>query len=197
MSLFQQDFDGKEEYLNVEGANSNMVEANNLVYLRARYYDPALGRFPNLDPVEGTMENPQSLNRYSYVQDNPVNLTDPSGLTAEQDIRLLENWNPCSNFGQPPFEQDINYCNLSAYPNYIPPHFNLADCERQIAHCLNKDNTFGSLVNDPAISTFCSNLGQPVQTERILHVLLRFQALRWKGISPTHSSPILITAEAN
>src|SRR5579871_1825449 len=60
---------------------SSMADANGFVYLRERYYDPVTGRFPNLDPVEGTMEQPMSLNRYSYVQNNPANLTDPSGLT--------------------------------------------------------------------------------------------------------------------
>ncbi|MBU5334383.1 RHS repeat-associated core domain-containing protein [Anaerocolumna aminovalerica] len=33
-----------------------------LYYLRARYYDPAIGRFINEDPVEGQIENPLSMN---------------------------------------------------------------------------------------------------------------------------------------
>jgi RHS repeat-associated protein len=53
-----------------------------LVYLRNRYYNPTLGVFPSLDPLEGNMANPLSLNRYAYVLDNPVNFVDPSGLTA-------------------------------------------------------------------------------------------------------------------
>jgi len=49
-----------------------MVDGNGLVYLRARYYDPGLGVFPSLDPVE-------NLNRYQYVGANPANFTDPGG----------------------------------------------------------------------------------------------------------------------
>jgi RHS repeat-associated protein len=44
-----------------------------LYYLRARHYDPALGRFLSKDPVP-------FVNRYAYVDGNPVNLSDPSGL---------------------------------------------------------------------------------------------------------------------
>lgn len=60
------------------------IDANNLVYLRNRYYNPALGVFPSLDPYEGDVNNPMSLNRYAYVQGNPVNLVDPSGMTHER-----------------------------------------------------------------------------------------------------------------
>lgn len=52
-----------------------------LVYLRERYYDTDKGRFLSLDPVEGAMSDPMSLNRYAYVHDDPVNRTDPSGRT--------------------------------------------------------------------------------------------------------------------
>lgn len=57
-----------------------MMDANDLVYLRARYYHPGVGVFPSLDPVEGSVQQPISLNRYSYVQANPTNRLDPSGL---------------------------------------------------------------------------------------------------------------------
>ncbi len=49
------------------------------VYLRARYYNPAIGTFTALDPVMGVAAVPMSLNGYSYVHNNPVNWTDPSG----------------------------------------------------------------------------------------------------------------------
>ena len=49
------------------------------MYLRARYYDPALGRFLGRDPFTGVATSPQSLNRYLYVLNNPVLLIDPYG----------------------------------------------------------------------------------------------------------------------
>ena len=45
----------------------------------ARYYDPTLGRFISADTLVPNPGNPQSLNRYSYVQNNPLRYTDPSG----------------------------------------------------------------------------------------------------------------------
>jgi RHS repeat-associated protein len=50
-----------------------------LYFYHARYYNPTLGRFLSPDPVVPGASNPQSLNRYSYVGNNPVNLIDPSG----------------------------------------------------------------------------------------------------------------------
>ena len=38
-----------------------------LIYLRARYYDPALGRFLSVDPKIGDIKNTQSLNPYAYA----------------------------------------------------------------------------------------------------------------------------------
>jgi RHS repeat-associated protein len=56
-----------------------------LQYLRARYYDPATGRFPSRDPRLGTTRSPQSLNRYTYSWNNPTSLTDPSGLSPSKE----------------------------------------------------------------------------------------------------------------
>ena len=49
-------------------------------YLRARYYDPSEGRFTARDPFAGFLTQPLSLAKYSYTYNNPVNLTDPSGM---------------------------------------------------------------------------------------------------------------------
>ncbi len=46
---------------------------------KARFYDPAMGRFLQPDSVVPNPGNPQSLNRYSYVQNTPTNGNDPSG----------------------------------------------------------------------------------------------------------------------
>jgi hypothetical protein len=51
-----------------------------MYYLRARYYDPAVGRFLTSDPHQGNPQSPQSLNKYAYVENDPVNNTDPRGL---------------------------------------------------------------------------------------------------------------------
>ena len=48
-------------------------------WLRARMYDPALGRLTAYDPVKGKYNNPLSLHPYLYCQNDSVNRTDPSG----------------------------------------------------------------------------------------------------------------------
>ena len=45
-----------------------------------RYFGSSLGRFMTPDPVGGHLEDPQTLNKYAYVRNNPLTLTDPTGL---------------------------------------------------------------------------------------------------------------------
>lgn len=51
-----------------------------LDYAKARYYASSLGRFASVDPVVGSIFDPQTLNKYAYVANDPVNRTDPDGL---------------------------------------------------------------------------------------------------------------------
>lgn len=57
-----------------------------LMDYRARYYDPAVGRFISPDTIVPGLGNPQNLNRYSYVLNNPATLTDPTGHCAGRSI---------------------------------------------------------------------------------------------------------------
>jgi RHS repeat-associated protein len=50
---------------------------------RARFYDPTLGRFLQPDPIVPEPGNPQALNRYAYVYNNPLRYTDPSGHVVD------------------------------------------------------------------------------------------------------------------
>ncbi|MBC7250155.1 MAG: PKD domain-containing protein [Anaerolineae bacterium] len=54
-----------------------------LVFLRARYYDPRTGRFISKDPFPGYVREPQTLNLYVYVTNNPLGHVDPAGLQGE------------------------------------------------------------------------------------------------------------------
>jgi RHS repeat-associated protein len=54
-------------------------DGTGLTYLRARYYDPAIGRFTSRDTWPGSVALPDSLNRYAYVGNNPASSTDHSG----------------------------------------------------------------------------------------------------------------------
>jgi len=55
-----------------------------LVYLRARSYDPTVGRFMQADPFRKTAPGLGGWNRYSYVGNNPVGFVDHSGLCGNQ-----------------------------------------------------------------------------------------------------------------
>jgi RHS repeat-associated protein len=91
------------------GFAGEWTDASNLQYLRARYYGSQWGRFITADtwPVDYT--RPQSLNGWSYVEGNPINRTDPSGMV------------PCSML--PPEDQEgcegtpVSYGNTITY-NY-------------------------------------------------------------------------------
>lgn len=55
-------------------------EESGLYYMRARYYDPKVGRFIQEDPFAGKRTYPLSVvNRYTYANNSPVNFVDPSG----------------------------------------------------------------------------------------------------------------------
>jgi RHS repeat-associated protein len=68
------------QYLN------RFADQTSLDYLNARYYDPGRGQFLTEDPVFWSsgqnLFNPQSLNSYSYAEDNPITKKDPDGQAA-------------------------------------------------------------------------------------------------------------------
>lgn len=68
-----------------------------LVYLRARYYDPGLGRFISADPYWGRLEEPVTQNRYIYVHNNPLMFVDPSGLEREWGRVISSGWGMAAN----------------------------------------------------------------------------------------------------
>ncbi len=62
------------------GFTGEMTDSTGLTYLRARYYESGTGRFLTRDMWEGDVNSPMSFNRWMYVQGNPVNYTDPTGM---------------------------------------------------------------------------------------------------------------------
>ncbi len=63
-----------------------------LDYARNRYYARTIGRFTSPDPLGAGSRgsNPQSWNRYSYGGNDPVNNSDPTGLSTAEEDRLAE-----------------------------------------------------------------------------------------------------------
>ncbi|MEK6371061.1 MAG: RHS repeat-associated core domain-containing protein [Acidobacteriota bacterium] len=61
--------------------DENGTYGNSLDYMHARHYNPGMGRLLSVDPTWASADigRPQSWNRYAYVMNNPINLTDPTG----------------------------------------------------------------------------------------------------------------------
>ncbi len=57
-----------------------------LYFYNARWYDPLIGRFLQADTIVPQPGNPQALNRYSYVGNNPLKYTDPTGMFSEDQL---------------------------------------------------------------------------------------------------------------
>ena len=83
-------------------------EAAGLYWYASRAYDPAIGRFVSPDSIVPAPGNPQSLNRYSYVYNNPLKYVDPSGHSAEW---FNEDWEEDfrEKHGREPNGMDIAY----------------------------------------------------------------------------------------
>lgn len=75
------------------GFTGQYSDNNDLVYMQQRYYDPAMGRFLSVDPVQANPVNGANFNRYSYANNNPFRFVDPDGRNAvpRLDCRECEN----------------------------------------------------------------------------------------------------------
>ena len=62
------------------------VDGLGLIHMNGRAYDPFLGRFLSVDPFIQAPLNSQSLNPYSYIMNNPLSGTDPTGYVSEKCI---------------------------------------------------------------------------------------------------------------
>ena len=57
------------------------LDGHGLVHMNGRMYEPSLGRFVNADPLVQAPLDARSWNRYSYVMNNPLAYTDPTGYS--------------------------------------------------------------------------------------------------------------------
>lgn len=70
-----------------------MVNDFEVIHMGGRTYNPVLGRFMQADPFIQAPGNLQSFNRYSYVLNNPMSYTDPSGYFFKKLGKLIkDNW---------------------------------------------------------------------------------------------------------
>ena len=62
-----------------KGFTGQRLDDTGLMFYNARYYSPLVGRFVSADTIVPEPGNPQSLNRFSYVRNNPLKYVDPTG----------------------------------------------------------------------------------------------------------------------
>lgn len=85
----RRNLDGSSTADSIDGTTDNkgftgheMLDLLDLVHMNGRVYDPFTVKFLSGDPLVQDPVNGQNYNRYSYVLNNPTNLTDPTGFTA-------------------------------------------------------------------------------------------------------------------
>jgi len=96
-------------------------ETNGLYYARTRMYSPTLGRFLQVDPIGYA----GGVNLYAYVQNDPLNLTDPNGQdpqdtrSPDQTLQFYVAVHPAAFSGDPFFHGAIWIVNSNTYSGGI------------------------------------------------------------------------------
>jgi RHS repeat-associated protein len=82
-----------------------------IIHMNGRIYDPYIGRFMSADPYIQAPYELQSHNRYSYVMNNPLLYTDPSGYHWLQKLNFWSDKvgaSPSLLFGQAAYNRGFN-----------------------------------------------------------------------------------------
>lgn len=108
-NLLKQDNFGLSRY-NFSGEEWD--EETGLVHYYARYYDPANGIWISQDDFRGVYERTQTLNRYAYVVNNPVNNVDFAGYGLLGDLY---------NKGKEKVSGAVNWVDEKVYQPYVKP----------------------------------------------------------------------------
>jgi RHS repeat-associated protein len=77
------------------------MDVSGLTYLRSRYYSGGTGRFISRDTWDGNANMPMSFNRWNYVDSNPINRVDPTGMcwinVGGVNVWIPDGATPCQN----------------------------------------------------------------------------------------------------
>ncbi|WP_420933668.1 RHS repeat domain-containing protein [Alteromonas sp. A081] len=96
-----------------------MMDGLGIIHMNGRIYDPILGRFLQADPFIQAPSNSQSYNRYSYVLNNPLSYTDPSGYFFKSLFKGIKKyWRQIASIAVM-FIPGVNVMVLGALSGYI------------------------------------------------------------------------------
>ncbi|ARU54288.1 hypothetical protein OLMES_0181 [Oleiphilus messinensis] len=89
------------DYTNRGFTDHEHLGDSGLIHMNGRVYDPVIGRFLSPDPFIQDPYNSQNYNRYSYVLNNPLSATDPSGYryagfadAGAPELNIVDPWTP-------------------------------------------------------------------------------------------------------
>ncbi len=88
------------------------IDSMGLIHMNGRVYNPVIGRFLSPDPVIQAPYNGQSYNRYSYVMNNSLSYTDPTGYVTQELFDWSSTWS--SYFSYTP----VNYVDVTPFDSY-------------------------------------------------------------------------------
>ena len=71
-----------DTFFNEVTFTGSVADASGLLYMNARYYNPATARFLSQDTYTGSASDPWTQHLYAYCNNNPVNMVDPTGHMA-------------------------------------------------------------------------------------------------------------------
>ena len=71
-----------DAFFNEVTFTGSVADASGLLYMNARYYNPATARFLSQDSYTGSASDPWTQHLYAYCNNNPVNMVDPTGHMA-------------------------------------------------------------------------------------------------------------------
>ncbi|MGJ3238861.1 MAG: RHS repeat domain-containing protein [Anaerolineae bacterium] len=146
------------------GFTGEQTDENGSVFLRARYYEPQLGIFSALDPLE-------TPNRYAYVSGNPSNRVDPSGLF---------DW--CTGEVEPHDTLNVIY---GATVGLTHPPQSPKLPQREVMRLLSEANVGNSPLYQEGIGEFniTLNAGQNLLANGVTHINISEQLRQAAGIS--------------
>jgi RHS repeat-associated protein len=160
-------------------------------YAVARSYVNRLGRFSSPDPIAGSVADPQTLNLFAYVRNDPINSTDPSGMFIAPLLRnLFSSFSGLSagGFGSDWRETDFLYRQIGTAPLYHSddPDFPFENFTSEQLQSLSGDHVIDDLGRVPVFASTLFNFAgsdngiQPDKLTSKREVMKAFYCL-WKS----------------
>jgi RHS repeat-associated protein len=122
-------------HLDEQGYTAHVEDATNLTYMQARFYDPVIGRFLEVDPTGYT----DHLNLYAYVANDPLSRIDPDG---KRDIYI----GGAADKNRTRIVQDYKASQVRLHPGRDVRYFSYRE-KKSIAAAINAPRTEGEPLN--------------------------------------------------